>query len=577
MSTPACIQVPDITPVQGEVRIRTPEATAYTKGVLDIGLEVTGHPPDRVELLRDGEVLAVLESPYTYAWDTAGEAEGEHRLGARVVFGETVFKGEERVVVVDRTAPQVVSRAPEPGAEDVWVKSPIQAVFSESMKVGTVTSASVRLTVGGVEVVRTVSLSGDGKTMTVVPGTPILAPSAVAIALTSAVTDLAGNALDAPAGPWDWEHPTVLFEPAGPVFAKNSGSIGSSRSGFGSDKRGNSIIIQTEKFLTHTQLRVYSNTGSKWTELGRGLEARTGSFEPDKPILRFDPLDDSPVIAWHEGQGSNDSERIYVARWMENQWNHLGGPTGILPSHPDSLYPVMNLDATGKPLVAFFSDAEKNTYVYRWTGTAWEGVGDSINLALSMTSSSPLDIRSGPSQSLFLWVTGSTDGTPAPSIIQWDGFTWKPLRGAQPSVNPSFGWSQRLFISPEGNPILTGLAQATSGSTQARSYIWESNEWKIYCPPLEPTMDSHSEMTRLEVDDNGTLWMVWAKQLETVFHIEQCVSGSWSHFASSSTAPHPIPTAKFSTFTPTRHTNGIQVVTTLPDGGTLVVHSHPNR
>ncbi|MCP3168989.1 hypothetical protein [Myxococcus qinghaiensis] len=127
LSATACIDVPDITPVQGEVRIRTPGGTAYTKGVLDIGLEVTGHRPDRVELLRAGEVMAVLKSPYTYAWDTTGETEGEHRLGARVVFGETVFTGQERVVVVDRTAPQVVSRAPEPGAQDVWVKSPIQA------------------------------------------------------------------------------------------------------------------------------------------------------------------------------------------------------------------------------------------------------------------------------------------------------------------------------------------------------------------------------------------------------------------------------------------------------------------
>ncbi|NVJ22121.1 Ig-like domain-containing protein [Myxococcus sp. AM011] len=581
LSAPACIEVPDITPVQGEARIRTPEGTAYTKGVLDIGLEVTGHRPDRVELLRDGEVLAVLESPYTYAWDTTGETEGEHRLRARVVFGETVFSGEERVVVVDRTAPQVVSRAPEPGAQDVWVKSPIQAVFSEPMKVDTMTSASVRLTVGGVDVVRTVSLSGDGKTLTVVPGTPISAPASAAIALTSAVTDLAGNALDVPTGPWDWEHPKVLFEPAGPVFAKNSGSIGSFRSGFGSDKQGNSIIVQTEKFLANTQLRVYSNTGSQWTELGKGLEARTGSFEPSKPILRFDPLDDSPVIAWHEGEGSNESERIYVARWMGNQWSYLGRSTGILPSHPDSTYLVMDLDATGKPLVAFYTDAEQTTYVYRWTSTTWEAVGGSINLQLNMSASSPFDIRAGPSQSLFLGIAGTKDGTPKLSVAQWDVSTWKPLRGTQPPVevpfNASFARNPRLYVSPGGSPILTWLEKVGNSYAKAVSYVWESNEWKVYCPSLTPSADDHSEQTRLEFDNSGTLWMVWAKWGDSIFHIEQCTSGSWSHFSSSSTAPHPIPTATFSTFTPTQHTNGIQVVTTLPDGGTLVVDSYLNR
>ncbi|NTX37279.1 Ig-like domain-containing protein [Myxococcus sp. CA033] len=581
LSAPACIDVPGITPVQGEVRIRTPEATAYTRGVLDLGLEVTGHRPDRVELLRDGEVLAVLEAPYTYAWDTAGETEGEHRLGGRVVFGETVFTGEERVVVVDRTAPRVVSRAPEPGAQDVWVKSPIQAVFSEPVNASTVTSASVRLTVGGVEVARTVSLSGDGKTMTVVPGAPILAPSAVAIALTSAVTDLAGNALDVPAGPWDWEHPAVLFEPAGPVFAMNSGSIDSFLYEFGSDMKGNSFIVQAEKSLSHTQLRVYSNTGSNWTELGRGLEARASGFEPYNPTLRFDPHDGSPVIAWNEGDGSNEFERIYVARWMGNQWNYLGGTTGILPSRPDSLFPVMDLDATGKPLVAFYSDTEQTTYVYRWTGTAWEEVGGSINLPLGLDSSRLFDFRAGPSHSLFLGVMGTKDRISKLSVVQWDGFMWKPLRGTQPPVeapfNADFARDPRLYVSPEGNPILTWLEKVGNSYAQARSYVWDNNEWKVYCPALTPSTESHSEQTRLEIDNSGTLWMVWAKQGASVFHIEQCTSGWWSHFASSSTAPYPIPTAKYSTFTPAQHTNGIQVVTTLPEGGTLVVHSHLNR
>ncbi|HZI12296.1 MAG TPA: Ig-like domain-containing protein, partial [Myxococcus sp.] len=137
---PACIQVPDIEPARAQVRFVAPEGTAYTNGALEVRLEVEGHPADRVELLRDGEVLAELAPPYTYRWETAGEAEGTYRLEARAVLGEVAFESEAREVVVDRTPPRLVSRTPEAGAEDVWVRAPVRAVFSEPLKAGTVTS-----------------------------------------------------------------------------------------------------------------------------------------------------------------------------------------------------------------------------------------------------------------------------------------------------------------------------------------------------------------------------------------------------------------------------------------------------
>ncbi|WP_217439496.1 Ig-like domain-containing protein [Myxococcus sp. CA056] len=580
LSAPACIDVPGITPVQGEVRIRTPEATAYTRGVLDLGMEVTGHRPDRVELLRDGEVLAVLESPYTYSWDTAGEAEGEHRLGGRVVFGETVFTGEERVVVVDRTAPQVVSRAPEPGAQDVWVKSPIQAVFSEPVNASTVTSASVRLTVGGVEVARTVSLSGDGKTMTVVPATPISGPTSAAMVLTLAVTDRAGNALEVPVGTWDWRHSTMMLLPYGPVLAKDSGNLGVHLYEFGSDKQGNSVIVQSEKLPAYSRLRVYSNTGSQWMELGSGLEARTSGFEPYNPTVRFDPLDGTPVVAWHEGNGSNESERIYVARWMGTHWSYLGGTSGILPSISDSTHPVMDLDATGKPLIAYYSDTEQTTYAYRWTGTAWEPLGGSLNALLGLDSSYPIGIKVGPTQSMFLAMRGQKNGQSKLYVVRWNGTDWKPLQEAQPPVGVPFELSQfrepRLSLAPDDKPILAWVDQPVEGPAQAHSYIWKNDAWEVYCPQHTPPTEPTSEMTRLELDDTGTVWMAWSAKGTPFFHIERCTSGSWTPFASSETTLPPISTATFSEFTITG-INTIQVVTTLADGGTLVVHSHLNR
>ncbi|MFY1826968.1 Ig-like domain-containing protein [Myxococcus fulvus] len=582
LSSPACIEVPGITDVRGEVRLRTPEATTYTKGVLDISLEVTGHPPDRVELLWDGEVLAVLESPYTYALDTTGVAEGEHRLGAQLVFGETVLEGEERLVVVDRTAPRVVSRSPEPGAANVWVKDSFQAVFSEPMQASSVTSTSVRLMVENAETTRTVLLSADRKTMTVAPAAPISAPASAAITLTSVLTDLAGNALEVPTGAWNWEHPKVRFEISGPIFEKDSGSIHAQRYAFGSDRQGHAFIIQAENFLTYGQLRVYSNAGSDWAELGRGLEARPTGFEPNQPTLRFDPGDGSPVVAWHEGNGSNEDERVYVARWTGAQWRYLGGPTGIVPEHPSSLYPVMNLDAVGNPLVAFFSDTENTTYVYRWTGMTWESIGGSLTAPVEWDSSRPMGVVASPSSNtVFVALLGTKDDVPKLALAQWDGTEWKTLRGTQPPVELPVGVPPSrdfgLFITPDGRPLLTWLEQSNPGSATARSYVWMNGEWSHHCPPLNPSSERHSQLSRLEVDPTGVMWMLWAKDGTPGFHIEQCSGEGWSHFASSSTAPHPIPTAVLTTSSLAQHTNGLHVLTTLSSGGVQAVHVHPNR
>ena len=348
LSATACIDVPDITPVQGEVRIRTPEGTAYTKGVLDIGLEVTGHRPDRVELLRDGEVMAVLKSPYTYAWDTTGETEGEHRLGARVVFGETVFTGQERVVVVDRTAPQVVSRAPEPGAENVWVKSPIQAVFSEPMKLDAVTSASVRLTVGGVDVVRTVSLSGDGKTMTVVPGAAISAPASAAIALTSAVTDLAGNAVRNPSEPWNWALPYWI--PWGgtsvplPLGLHDTGVHRIDSSG---------RLLATWSLHTDPSGRPQLNRwgGTDWEFWGGTyIDSAIMSSNEGPPLL----LDNTgnPVIAWVSAY-THDKTLIHIRRWNTGVWQQLESPTPEATGLPLKMHPTLQWTPSGQLAIAW--------------------------------------------------------------------------------------------------------------------------------------------------------------------------------------------------------------------------------
>jgi hypothetical protein len=107
----ACISLPEVEGPKAEVRLITPSETAYTNGTLALQLEVTGTPPDNVELLLDdAQVLAELTPPYTFQWDTTSVPEGQHYITGRAYVAGKVFTSAAREVVVDRTPPQLASR-----------------------------------------------------------------------------------------------------------------------------------------------------------------------------------------------------------------------------------------------------------------------------------------------------------------------------------------------------------------------------------------------------------------------------------------------------------------------------------
>src|SRR5262245_58500120 len=93
-----------------EVTISSPTETVYTRGAVTVQVVVLGGEADRVELLRDDDVLVTLSMPYQYTWDTTGEDEGAHALVARAHRETEAYDSGARTVVVDRTPPTLVDR-----------------------------------------------------------------------------------------------------------------------------------------------------------------------------------------------------------------------------------------------------------------------------------------------------------------------------------------------------------------------------------------------------------------------------------------------------------------------------------
>ena len=92
----------------------------------------------------------------------------------------------------DTTAPTLTVLSPLDGTTDIAVDSPITATFSEAMNASSVTSSSFTLDNGA-----TGTVTYDGLTATFTPASDLDFRTTYTATITTAVTDLAGNALEA--------------------------------------------------------------------------------------------------------------------------------------------------------------------------------------------------------------------------------------------------------------------------------------------------------------------------------------------------------------------------------------------
>ncbi|WP_255217411.1 Ig-like domain-containing protein [Myxococcus sp. AM010] len=480
----ACINVPAVEPAQAEVRITAPAGTAYTKGVVEVRLAVTGHTPDRVELLKDGEVLTELAPPYTYTWDTAGEPEGTYRLEARAALGDVAYVSASREVVVDRTPPQVVSRVPEQGDQEVWVQSPIRAEFSEPVKQSSVTTESVHLTVGDVAVAQTVSLSEDGKTVTVVPVTAFTAPSTVALAFSGTVTDLAGNAAVNLGEAWSWVVPEFVPYPLHSVGAEARNRW--ARPYIKMDSHGRPLVLHWRYDGTTESLFVTRWTGDSWEQLGYNLKTSTSDYSIHTPTLQVSAAG-VPFVAWQEDMGAEFNNYIHVAQWTGERWSRLGGEQGILPEQPHAWDFSMRLTKQGHPVIAVDMDLEATeggqVHIYQWSQEQWQRIGSPLKGESESSTSAPflaLDEHDSP-----VVAFGHEDGEGKIFAWRWNNNEWERLGTTLNSYNEhNSGKPIALALDSSNQPIISWTGyRPPLYEHEVFIKTWSEGQWTPITPP----------------------------------------------------------------------------------------------
>jgi hypothetical protein len=99
--------------------------------------------------------------------------------------------------VADTTPPTVSSTLPDNNATGVAVGSTVTATFNEAIDPATVTTASFLLQAGGDNVAGVVALNGAGTIATFTPSAPLQDNTAYTATLTTDITDVSGNPLEA--------------------------------------------------------------------------------------------------------------------------------------------------------------------------------------------------------------------------------------------------------------------------------------------------------------------------------------------------------------------------------------------
>ena len=418
------------------VTLTSPSGSAYVAGSITVQVDVEGDP-DVVRLLRDGEAFVTLNPPYTYVWDTTSEPEGSYALQASARRGEVTVESDARTVIVDRTRPTVDERRPRPGDTNVWHAEPITVTFSEALLPSTVAPGTVVLeTLGGTELDVSLELDAAGVVLTVTPDEPLPIPGQLRLRVSDAITDLAGNALVAPAA-WTWSLPAWQWMGASELRVE--AELLSLQSRLAVTPDGHPVIVWLEEMgatKAPVDVRVASWDGSSWVVLGDPLNG------PDRLSAMYGMQDvtvasDGTVyVAWYEAvYGSH--YHVWVHRWDGAAWHvHGGAPLNDGGDRAGSGISI-TLDSDDRPVVAWTAQVGTGSdalevRVMRWTGSAWQGVGAPRRRDPERGSFAPHLTLDAHDDLVLTWSERVQDGSEFNLDVyveRWTGSAWTALGG----------------------------------------------------------------------------------------------------------------------------------------------------
>ncbi|KFE62443.1 Ig-like domain-containing protein [Hyalangium minutum] len=197
-------------------------------------------------------------------------------------------------------------------------------------------------------------------------------------------------------------------------------------------------------------------TGTDWALSGK-LQARTESQTSVLDAVVSFGSAAQPIAAWSESNGTYSD--LYVGRVSTGGWSPIGGALSAKPGTTGVRKPSLQVGPTGAPMVAWLEDDEggtsRNLYVRRWSGTAWEPLGEGINANPAISGiDDPVLAADASGDPIVAW-TGKDGNTTNIYVHHWADGQWVPVGGPL-SANPGATGAAHpsLHLSPDGVPIV---------------------------------------------------------------------------------------------------------------------------
>jgi hypothetical protein len=318
------------------------------------------NPPPAVDIQVDDMLLATVQPPFEYPWDTTGATQGQHQVRATATIAGTTITSDPVTIWVDRTPPSVSTRTPAQNATNVALSDPVRVTFSEPLDPSSISDASVTLSSGGTTLATSATLDNDGQTIDVAlnPQTFSSFPATITAAVSPSVKDLAGNSVGTLPS-WAW---TVPLWVKMPQLAASWGYVALDPAG-----RPNVAYLTDTGSGTRTLGVARSLPGAQW-------DATLGSPAPTAADAAIAVATDGmPIVAWSDSQ----SAHVLAARWNGSAWNALGGDIeAFVPPVDRVQVSSVAVTPSGTSLVGWSGQqgVTSNGYVASSTGNGWDAL-----------------------------------------------------------------------------------------------------------------------------------------------------------------------------------------------------------
>ena len=316
-------------------------------------------------------------------------------LGLLLPFLLSACGGGGSSTTPDTTAPTVSTTSPASDATDVARNATLTATFDEDIFATTVDAASFTFVkTGAANTPGSVSFDGVTNVASLNPDNPLAILANYTAILTTAITDLSGNALAANHS-WSFTTAEGTWGTASPIETNNAGTARDPQIAF--DSNGNALAVWFQSDGTRDNLWANRFNGTNWgtAELIESDNAG-GAYGPQ---IAFDSSGNALAV-WYQYDGSNWN--IWANHFNGTSW---GAAELIESDNAGGAYgPQIAFDSSGNALAVWYQDdgSRNNIWANRFNGSSW-GTAELIESDNAGSAFSPQIAFDSSGNALAVW------------------------------------------------------------------------------------------------------------------------------------------------------------------------------